>query len=235
MPLPLTVSCFSKIQIGFTFLVPAQPGSPRKRTVKRVCVCVKTLFRWSLVLFIIRDLRNSVKTLHCWSWHAEQNPSVLNWWCWLTQVVLHCDCKTGVVVVLCIYWSLVDYIKQSVQYVYQAIALEQNHRWPRSLVCWFTLTLPSLHFKFKGMWARGRYRISPPHFLAECCKRQLNQGSFVCCILGCLLFLICIEFVCLYFPVLFCLSVSVKWLTVKTASEMTYIVSSGALNSTPTN
>jgi len=31
------------------------------------------------------------------------------------------------------------------------------------------------------------------------------------------------------------LSVSVKWLAVKTASEMTYIVSSGALNSTPTN
>ena len=26
MPLPLTVSCFSKIQIGFTFLVPAHPG-----------------------------------------------------------------------------------------------------------------------------------------------------------------------------------------------------------------
>jgi len=51
------------------------------------------------------------------------------------------------------------------------------------------------------------------------------------------LFLICIEFVYLYFPVLFCLSVSVcsvKWLAVKTASEMTYIVSSGALNSTPT-
>jgi len=29
--------------------------------------------------------------------------------------------------------------------------------------------------------------------------------------------------------------VSVKWLAVKTASEMTYTVSSGALNSTPTN
>ena len=28
IPLPLTVSCFSKIQIGFTFLVPAHPGSP---------------------------------------------------------------------------------------------------------------------------------------------------------------------------------------------------------------
>ena len=31
MPLPLTVSCFSKIQIGFTFLVPAHPGSPGQR------------------------------------------------------------------------------------------------------------------------------------------------------------------------------------------------------------
>ena len=35
MQLPLTVSCF---QIDFTFLVPAHLGSPRKRTVKRVCV-----------------------------------------------------------------------------------------------------------------------------------------------------------------------------------------------------
>ena len=40
MPLPLTVSCFSKIQVGFTFLVPAHPGSPGQRAVKRVCVCV---------------------------------------------------------------------------------------------------------------------------------------------------------------------------------------------------
>ena len=40
MPLPLTVSCFSKIRIGFTFLVPAHPGSPGKRAIKRVCVCV---------------------------------------------------------------------------------------------------------------------------------------------------------------------------------------------------
>jgi len=40
MPLPLTVSSFSKIQIGFTFLVPAHPGSPGQRAVKRVCVCV---------------------------------------------------------------------------------------------------------------------------------------------------------------------------------------------------
>jgi len=40
MPLPLTVSCFSKIQIGFTFLVPAHLGSPGKRAIKRARVCV---------------------------------------------------------------------------------------------------------------------------------------------------------------------------------------------------
>jgi len=38
MPLPLSVPCFSKIQIGFTFLVPAHLGSPGKSAVKRVCV-----------------------------------------------------------------------------------------------------------------------------------------------------------------------------------------------------
>jgi len=38
IPLPLIVSCSSKIQIGFTFLVPAHPGSPGQRAVKRVCV-----------------------------------------------------------------------------------------------------------------------------------------------------------------------------------------------------
>ena len=38
MPLPLTVSSFSKILIGFTFLVPAHLGSPGK--ILGVCVCV---------------------------------------------------------------------------------------------------------------------------------------------------------------------------------------------------
>ena len=41
MPLPLTVSCLSKIQIGFTFLVLAHLGSPGQRAVKRVCVCAR--------------------------------------------------------------------------------------------------------------------------------------------------------------------------------------------------
>jgi len=44
IPLPLIVSCFSKIQIGFTFLVPADPGSPGQRAVnnnnnnKQICI-----------------------------------------------------------------------------------------------------------------------------------------------------------------------------------------------------
>ena len=56
MLLPLTVSCFSKIQIGSTFLVPAHPGSPGQRAVKRAraraCVCVFHIFI-SHLLFII--------------------------------------------------------------------------------------------------------------------------------------------------------------------------------------
>ena len=62
MPLPLTVSCFSKIQIGFTFLVPAHLGIPGKRAAKRVCVCVcscKVLIIFMLhcvVLCLVRNL-----------------------------------------------------------------------------------------------------------------------------------------------------------------------------------
>ena len=52
MPLPLTVSCFSKIQTGFTFLVRADLGSPGKRAVKRVCVCV-CLYYLFLLFFIL--------------------------------------------------------------------------------------------------------------------------------------------------------------------------------------
>ena len=49
MPLPLTVSCFSKIQIGFTFLVLAHPGSPGQRAVKQVCVCVYDTRRYDML------------------------------------------------------------------------------------------------------------------------------------------------------------------------------------------
>ena len=55
MPLPLTISCFSTIQIGFAFLVPAHLGSPGERAVKRVCVCwgkmTATSTRWKRLMF----------------------------------------------------------------------------------------------------------------------------------------------------------------------------------------
>ena len=67
MPLPLTVSCFSKIQIGSTFLVPAYPGSPGQRAVKRVCVCVyrdvkivlavDMLYLWVHILFFVHIIK----------------------------------------------------------------------------------------------------------------------------------------------------------------------------------
>ena len=51
MPLPLTVSCFSKIQIGFTFLVLAHLGSPGKRPLNGcVYVCMYVVAFASLVL-----------------------------------------------------------------------------------------------------------------------------------------------------------------------------------------
>jgi len=50
MPLPLTVSCFSKIQIGFTFLVPAHLGSPGKGPLNG-CVCVCMYFQLVPIFF----------------------------------------------------------------------------------------------------------------------------------------------------------------------------------------
>ena len=62
MPLPLTVSCFSKIQIGFTILVPTHLGSPGQRAVKRVCVCVCVCVKY--------------KKLGCCQWTARRSVSV---------------------------------------------------------------------------------------------------------------------------------------------------------------
>ena len=61
MPLPLTVSRFSKIQIGFTFLVPAHMGSLGQRAVKRACVVLyvqqseRRFVRWSRIRSTLSD------------------------------------------------------------------------------------------------------------------------------------------------------------------------------------
>ena len=66
MPLPLTVSCFSKIQIGFTFLVPAYLGSPGKRAVKRVRVWSEKVHLWwqqFLLIFLRTDVIFCTETM----------------------------------------------------------------------------------------------------------------------------------------------------------------------------
>ena len=92
MPLPLTDSCFSKIQIGFTFLVPAHPGGPGQRAVKRVCVCVTGAFSAAGVVIGLErstdlhmaQLMPLPLTVSCFS----KSRLVLPFWYWLTQVVL---------------------------------------------------------------------------------------------------------------------------------------------------
>ena len=65
--LPLNVSWFGKIQIGFTFLVPAHLGSPGRRAIKRVCVCVYVcgltmpkLLNKNLILFLKNETKNCI-------------------------------------------------------------------------------------------------------------------------------------------------------------------------------
>ena len=61
MPLPLTVSCSSKIQIGFTFLVPADLGTGGKRAVKRVCVLLMLCYH--VKQYYCQCYRDTIKML----------------------------------------------------------------------------------------------------------------------------------------------------------------------------
>jgi len=75
MPLPLTVSCFSKIQIGFTFLVPAHLGSPGKGPLN-VCVCVCVNQKLQVLMHCGRHV--SWKLLEIWGWVGSRMVSVLD-------------------------------------------------------------------------------------------------------------------------------------------------------------
>jgi len=72
MPLPLTVSCSSKIQTGLTFLVPAHPGSPGQRAVKWVCVSVGSHVDIQLTSFRASPLLDTIMLL------GEQSVQVTN-------------------------------------------------------------------------------------------------------------------------------------------------------------
>ena len=81
VPLPLTVSCFSKIQIGFTFLVPAHLGSPRKGPLNG-CVCVCAWWTgapiWTTCLGLPCDTGRPVNWT-CVLWIAPVVPSRYNY------------------------------------------------------------------------------------------------------------------------------------------------------------
>ena len=61
MPLPLTVSCFSKMQVGYTFLVPAHPGSSGQRVVKWAYVC---MYVCMMVVGVVICLEQGADCLH---------------------------------------------------------------------------------------------------------------------------------------------------------------------------
>jgi len=63
MPLPFTVSCISKIQIGFTFLVPAHPGTHGKRAIKWVCVIIIVFITLGVTLCDLWHCKVSLKWL----------------------------------------------------------------------------------------------------------------------------------------------------------------------------
>ena len=104
MPLPLTVSCFSKIQIVFTFLVPAHLGSPGKRAVKRVCVnwvirqLMKCYYR-SVVYYVLK------KTHVCFDGRCAvllvQSSAEPVWCQLLLWWRLHCVWST---LIQCLHW-----------------------------------------------------------------------------------------------------------------------------------
>jgi len=107
MPLPLTVSCFSKIQIGFTFLVPAHPGSPGQKAVKQLCVCVwcrvvscdvmwchvmlRNILTWAIVhewwfnLAVKLDQLLHWNVMQCWYWSCIAKL-FLKYWSYLCDV-----------------------------------------------------------------------------------------------------------------------------------------------------
>ena len=85
MRLPLTVSCFSKIQIGFTFLVPAHPGSPGKRAVKRVCVCVCVCYGVGAQVWANSEMS---RLLDFWGPKIQQPNFVLQWYAGISRTTL---------------------------------------------------------------------------------------------------------------------------------------------------
>jgi len=103
IPLPLTVSCFSKIQIGFNFLVPARPGGQGQRAIKWVCVIEwprdaqwpKHDDHWGMGRLGPRPSRCQAVagTAGHRDWLRERaGSSCTSWGCWMTQLPVSILC-----------------------------------------------------------------------------------------------------------------------------------------------
>jgi len=111
MPLPLTVSCFSKIQIGITFLVLAHPGNPGHSPEGHkmgVCVCWISLMYWAFCSYSCDRTKSEVVTSLAElepnpNWELAKlklipNPNCINDWtklnpnlhCWVRFLSLVC-------------------------------------------------------------------------------------------------------------------------------------------------
>ena len=123
MPLPLTVSCFSKIQIGFTFLVPANLGSPRQTAVKRVCVFVRSEIP-SFILMLCKTAHavtifTQVSGFDCRDSHLSQSDSSF---CSISRSFIDC-----VVAVFCMaVWPCHWGVKHRAQWI-TAVAKQSAH------------------------------------------------------------------------------------------------------------
>ena len=89
MILPLTVSCSSKIQIGFTFLVPAHLCSLGQRAIKRVLVCFVINTRYSLI--VLKTLLNAERPTCERVVMVSAGLTAV----WLTVVTFGTDCTAG--------------------------------------------------------------------------------------------------------------------------------------------
>ena len=96
MPLPLTICCFSKIHIGFTFLVLAHLGSPGKRAVKRartrVCVNCGPYCNCNRGISVASPTERLGVQSHrttCVSWHLQFRTEGF---CWCKVLLPACHC-----------------------------------------------------------------------------------------------------------------------------------------------
>jgi len=91
MLLLLTVSCFSKIQTGFTFLVTAHPGSLGIRAVKHVCVCTEIILFVYLLFCMLLSLYSYLRK-PCLSWITVL-PAPLLKYLLLVTYKAYCTCE----------------------------------------------------------------------------------------------------------------------------------------------